>query len=69
MSSPVKEAKLLPLDDTKERFSGIGQFARSQKFIHHQNPVQKVHSYVTSLALRVRLLPIRSCLRSAGLDK
>jgi len=69
LSSPVKEAKVLPLDDTKERFSGIGQFARSQKFIHHQNPVQKVHSYVTSLALRVRLLPIRSCLRSAGLDK
>lgn len=69
LSSPVKEAKFLPLDDTKERFSGIGQFARSQKFIHHQNPVQKVHSYVTSLALRVRLLPIRSCLRSAGLDK
>jgi hypothetical protein len=28
-----------------------------------------VHSYVTSLALRVRLLPIRSFLRSAGLDK
>jgi hypothetical protein len=59
LSSLVKEAKFLPLDDTKERFSGIGQFARSQKFIHHQNPAQKVHSYVTSLALRVRLLPIQ----------